>query len=93
MALERYLLPDRYLEPLGFVLIGLTILAVEVYNYTQVGVTSAGGIMAAIGVLSLLVGGRRWQERAAREDGGNVSLLKHLFLVAVLAVIVASQFL
>ena len=72
MALERYLLPDRYLEPLGFVLIGLTILAVEVYNYTQVGVTSAGGIMAAVGVLSLL---------------------KHLFLVAVLAVIVASQFL
>ena len=49
MALERYLLPDRYLEPLGFALIGLTILAVEVYNYTQVGATPAGGVMVAIG--------------------------------------------
>ena len=93
MAIKRYLLPDRHLEPLGFVLIGLTILAVEAYNYTKVRATPAGGVMVAIGVFWLLVGGRQWQKRRTREDGGNVSLLKHLFLVAVLAVIVASQFL
>lgn len=90
---ERYLLPDRYLEPLGFVLIGITILAVEAYNATQVGVTPAGGVMAGIGILSLVVAGRRWTDREERDDGGNVSALKHLFLVAVLAVILGSQFL
>lgn len=90
---ERYLLPDRYLEPLGFVLIGITILAVEAYNVTQVGVTPAGGVMTGVGVLSLVVAGRRWTDREERDDGGNVSALKHLFLIAVLAVILGSQFL
>jgi len=93
MGIERYLLPDRHLEPLGFTLIGITILAVEAYNVTRVGVTPAGGIMAGVGVLSLVVAGRRWTEREEREDGGNVSALKHLFLVVVLAVIVGTQLL
>lgn len=90
---EQHLLPDRHLEPLGFALIGITVLAVEAYNVTRVGVTPAGGIMAGVGVLSLVVAGRRWTEREEREDGGNVSALKHLFLVAGLVVIVGSQFL
>lgn len=93
MPIERYLLPDRHLEPLGFVLIGVTILAVEAYNVTRVGVTPGGGVMAGVGVLSLVVAGRRWTEREERDDGGNVSALKHLFLGAVLAVILGSQLL
>jgi hypothetical protein len=93
MAIEQYLLADRYLEPLGWLLIGVTIVAVEAYNYATAGATAAGGLMLAIGAACLLVGGRRWTDRESIADGEDVSVLKHAFLALVLLVIVGSQFL
>jgi len=91
MAVEEYLLENRYLEPLGWCLIGVTILAAEGYTLAVSGPSSAGGVMAVVGLASLVIGGRRWTERDAMADPRGVSVVKHLFLAAVVLVIVGGQ--
>jgi uncharacterized membrane protein YidH (DUF202 family) len=90
MAIERYLLEDQYLEPLGFALVGLELIAVEGYIYTVDGLTSSGSVMLGIGIVCLLLSAQRWTTREEMENAGDRSLFKHIFLVAML-VIVASQ--
>jgi len=93
MAIERYLLEDRYLEPLGFLLIGLAIIGVEAFTYTVAGLTPQGALMVVVGGVCLLMAGRRWLDRHEREGAGRVSVAKHAFLVFVLSVILGSQLL
>jgi hypothetical protein len=90
MAIERYLLEDQYLEPLGFALVGLELIAVEGYIYTVDGLSASGSIMLSVGVICLLLSGQRWSAREEMEHAENRSIFKHVFLVAML-VIVASQ--
>lgn len=90
MAIERYLLEDQYLEPLGFALVGLELIAVEGYIYTAGGLTASGGVMLGIGVVCLLMSAQRWTTREEMENAEDRSLVKHIFLVAML-VIVAAQ--
>lgn len=91
MPIERYLLEDKYLEPLGWCLIGLSIVTVEGYTYTQSGVTQAGGVMLVIGLASVAMGVYRWTERETIQNADSVSVFKHIFLAAVLLVIVGGQ--
>jgi membrane-bound ClpP family serine protease len=90
MAIERYLLEDQYLEPLGFALVGLELIVVEGYIYTVDGLTTSGGIMLAVGVVCLLLSAQRWTSREEMEHAEDKSIFKHVFLVAML-VIVAAQ--
>jgi len=90
MALERYLLEDQYLEPLGFALVGLELIAVEGYIYVVEGLSASGSIMLSVGGICLLLSGQRWRTREEIENAENRSLFKHVFLVGLL-VIVAAQ--
>lgn len=87
MAIERYLLENRHLEPLGFGVVGLEIIAVEAYIYLTDGLSQAGSVMLGLGLLCLLMSGYRWRTRDEMENPGNVSLFKHVFLVVLIAVV------
>jgi hypothetical protein len=91
MDIERHLLEDRYLEPLGWVLIGAAIVGLELYTYATAGLEFEGGLMLAVGVVCVLVAGRLWTDRENRADGGNVSPIKHVVLTIVILVIVGGR--
>jgi hypothetical protein len=91
MDIERHLLEDRYLEPLGWVLIGTAIVGLELYTYATTGLEFEGGLMLAVGVACVLVAGRLWADRDNRANGSNVSPIKHVVLAIVILVIVGGR--